>query len=118
MTAAITYAYYRDEYGGELPAEAFTAALPAATRHLLWLTGGASIDEETQPDALTAYKCALCAAIDAFAEYGEGKVGGFSIGDYKVSQYVSDKVPTGAEQATQAVLKELHGTGLAFTGVA
>ena len=116
MTAAVTYAYCRDEYGGELPVEAFTAALPAATRHLLWLTGGASIDEETQPDALTAYNRALCAAIDAFAEYGEGQVGGFSIGDYKVSQYVSDKVPTGAEQATQAALKELYGTGLAFTG--
>ena len=118
MAAAVTYAYYRDEYGGELPVEAFTAALPAATRHLLWLVGGASIDEETQPDALAAYKRALCAAIDVFAEYGEGQVGGFSIGDYKVSQYVSDKVPTGAEQATQAALKELYGTGLSFCGVA
>ena len=118
MATAATYEYYRDEYGGELPVGAFTAALPAATRHLLWLTGGASIDEETQPDALAAYKHALCAAIDAFAEYGEGQVGGFSIGDYKVSQCVSDKVPTGAEQATQAALKELYGTGLAFTGVA
>ena len=75
MTAAVTYAYYRDEYGGELPVEAFTAALPAATRHLLWLTGGASIDEETQNGALTAYNRALCAAIDAFAEYGEGLQG-------------------------------------------
>ena len=61
---------------------------------------------------------ALCAAVDVFAEYGEGQVGGFSIGDYKVSQYVSDKVPTGAEQATQAALKELYGTGLSFCGVA
>ena len=118
MTATVTYEWYRDEYGGELPAEAFAAALPAAIRHLMWLCGGASIDEETQSDALTAYKRATCAAIDAFAEYGEGQVGGFSIGEYKVSQYVSDKVPTGAEQATQAALKELCGTGLSFCGVA
>ena len=59
MATAVTYAYYRDEYSGELPVEAFTAAFPAAIRHLIWLTGGASIDEETQPDALTAYKRAL-----------------------------------------------------------
>jgi hypothetical protein len=114
----VTYLFYRDEYGGELPAEAFAASLPAATRHLLWLTGGASIDEETQPDALAAYKRALCAAANAFAECGEGQVGGFSLGEFKVSQYVSDKVPTGAEQATQAALKELYGTGLSFCGVA
>lgn len=118
MAVSVTYGYYRDEYGGELTAEAFAAALPAALRHVAWLTGGAEPDADTQADALTAYERAVCAAADCFAEYGEGQVGGFSIGGYKVSQYVSDKVPTGAEQATQAALKELAGTGLTFCGVA
>ena len=116
MAATVTYGYYRDEYGGELPVEAFTAALPAATRHLLWLTGGASIDEETQPDALTAYRRALCAAIDAFAEYGAGEVGGYTIGEFSVKNYASQQT-TGEELATEAALRELGLSGMAFSGV-
>lgn len=63
-----------------------------------------------------AYMRAVCAAAEAFADFGEGQVGGFTIGDYKVGNYDS-KVMTGTEVATEAVVKELAGTSLLFSGV-
>lgn len=114
---SVTYGFYRDVYGGDLPVEGFSSALPAALRLLVQVTGGAVVDEETDEEAYVAYQRAVCAACDAFAEYGSGQVGGFSLGDFKVSQYVSDRVATGAEQATAAAVAELYGTGLSFAGV-
>ncbi|MBR3312503.1 MAG: hypothetical protein IKG18_00035 [Atopobiaceae bacterium] len=63
-----------------------------------------------------AYRRAVCAACDAFAEFGEGQVGGFALGDFKVTHY-EDEGTTGEEIATQAALRELVGTSLAFAGV-
>ncbi|WP_417118852.1 hypothetical protein [Olsenella phocaeensis] len=97
--------------------EGFHSAMPAARRLLVELTGGAVVDAEANAAAYAAYQRAVCAAVDAFAEFGSGQVGGFSLGDFKVSQYVSDRVATGAEQATAAAVAELYGTGLAFCGV-
>ena len=54
--------------------------------------------------------------MDAFAEFGEGQVGGFSLGDFKVTHY-EDEGTTGEEIATADALKELVGTALAFAGV-
>lgn len=54
--------------------------------------------------------------MDAFAEFGEGQVGGFSLGDFKVTHY-EDEGTTGEEIATADALKELVGTSLAFSGV-
>ena len=53
---------------------------------------------------------------DAFAEYGEGRVGGFSIGSFSVTNYRDDGT-TGAEVAREAALAELAGTGLCWSGV-
>ena len=53
---------------------------------------------------------------DAFAEYGEGRVGGFSIGSFSVTNY-RDEGTTGSEVAREAALAELAGTGLCFSGV-
>lgn len=108
----MTYAFYSETYGGGLSESAFGLALPAAARHVRWLVGGA----EPSDDELDAYQRAVCAACDAFAEFGEGQVGGFAIGDFKVTHY-EDEGTTGAEIATQEALKELVGTGLAFAGV-
>lgn len=58
----------------------------------------------------------MCAAADAFAEYGEGAVGGVEIGGFKVTNF-SNSGTTGAEVAREAALAELAGTGLAFAGV-
>ena len=58
----------------------------------------------------------MCAAADAFAEYGEGRVGGFSIGSFSVTNYRDDGT-TGAEVAREAAFAELAGTGLCWSGV-
>lgn len=100
------------DYGGDLSEAAFGLALPAATRHVRWLVGGAEPSEEE----LVAYQRAVCASVDAFAEFGEGQVGGFSLGDFKVTHY-EDEGTTGEEIATADALKELVGTSLAFAGV-
>ena len=112
MAAAMTYQFYKDVYGGGLSEAAFGLALPAATRHVRWLVGGA----EPLDDELEAYQRAVCAAVDAFAEFGEGQVGGFSLGDFKVTHY-EDEGTTGEEIATDEALKELVGTSLVFCGV-
>ncbi len=66
-------------------------------------------------DDLAAWKFACCAACEAFAEFGEGRVGGYAVGDFKVTNYM-EKGTTGREVALEAVLAELSGTGLSFCG--
>lgn len=112
MAASVTYQFYKDVYGGGLSESAFGLALPAASRHVRWLVGGVEPSEKE----LEAYRRAVCAAVDAFAEFGEGQVGGFSLGDFKVTHY-EDEGTTGEEIATADALKELVGTSLAFCGV-
>lgn len=112
MTTPATYQFYKDVYGGGLSEAAFGLALPAAMRHVRWLVGGVEPSEEE----LQAYQRAVCAAVDSFAEFGEGQVGGFALGDFKVTHY-EDEGTTGEEIATQEALKELVGTSLAFSGV-
>lgn len=112
MAAAVTYEFYTQTYGGGLSESAFGLALPAASRHVRWLVGA----REPSEDELEAYQRAACAAVDAFAEFGEGQVGGFALGDFKVTHY-EDEGTTGEEIATANALKELVGTSLAFCGV-
>ena len=54
-------------------------------------------------------------AAEAFAEFGEGQVGGFQLGSFSVTHY-DNRGTTGEEQATYACEKELSGTGLLFCG--
>ena len=112
MASAVTYQFYSETYGGGLSEAAFGLALPAAERHVRWLCGGRA---PCRCEA-TPYKRAICAACDAFAEFGEGQVGGFALGDFKVTHY-EDEGTTGEEIATADALKELVGTSLAFCGV-
>ena len=112
MAAAVTYQFYSQVYGGGLSEAAFGLALPAASRHVRWLVSGA----EPSEDELESYQRAVCAAADAFAEFGEGQVGGFSLGDFKVAHY-EDEGTTREEIATANASKELVGTSLAFAGV-
>ena len=112
MAASVTYQFYSETYGGGLSEAAFGLALPVAERHVRWLCDGRVPSRcEVMP-----YRRAVCAACDAFAEFGEGQVGGFALGDFKVTHY-EDEGTTGEELATQAALKELAGTGYAFAGV-
>lgn len=111
--APVSYDFYLDGYGGALAADAFAEALPAAVRCVAAVTGAR---EDWDGGVADAWRRAVCAAADAFAEYGEGRVGGFSIGSFSVTNY-RDEGTTGAEVAREAALAELAGTGLAFAGV-
>ena len=114
--APVSYEFYQDGYGGALAANAFAEALPAAVRCVGALTGARDVCEEWDGDRAEAWRRAVCAAVDAFAEYGEGRVGGFSIGSFSVTNY-RDEGTTGAEVAREAALAELCFTGLTFAGV-
>ena len=113
----IDYQWYLDSYGGALGAEAFYEALPAALRLMRGITGGAWPEAGWDYDDTAAWRRACCAAVDAFAEFGEGRVGGYAIGDFKVTNYM-EKGTTGREVALEAALAELAGTGISFCGVA
>lgn len=114
--APVSYDFYQDGYGGALAAEAFAEALPAALRCVGGLTGRREPDPGWDGGDADAWRRAACAAADAFAEYGEGRVGGFSVGSFSVTNY-RDEGTTGAEVAREAALAELSRTGMAFSGV-
>jgi hypothetical protein len=115
--APVDYQWYLDSYGGALGAEGFHEALPAALRLMRGITGSAWPGAGWDNDDTCAWRRACCAAADAFAEFGEGRVGGYAIGDFKVTNYM-EKGTTGREVALEAALAELTGTGLSFCGVA
>ena len=114
--APVAYEFYLDGYGGTLPAGAFAEALPAALRCVGGLTGRREPGEDWDDGVADAWRRAVCAAAEACAEFGEGRVGGFEIGDFKVTNY-QEQGTTGAEVAHGAALAELAGTGLAWSGV-
>ena len=114
--APVSYGFYQDGYGGSLAAEAFAEALPAAVRCVGGLTGRREPDPRWDEGVADAWCRSVCAAADAYAEYGEGRVGGFSIGSFSVTNYRNEGT-TGSEVAREAALAELAGTGLCFTGV-
>lgn len=116
MAAPVTYGFYQDAYGGALTAEAFAEALPAAIRCVAQITGAREPLEGWGEVAADAWRRAVCAAADAFAEFGEGRVGGFEIGGFKVTNY-QEQGTTGREVAMEAALAELAGTGLCWSGV-
>lgn len=109
--AAVTYAYYTQTYGGGLSESAFGDYLPIAEAHVKWLCANRCYCATSN-----AFKRAVCAALEAFAEYGAGEVGGYTIGEFSVKNYASQET-SGEQLATQAALRELVGTGYAFAGV-
>ena len=111
MASTVTYEFYTDTYGGGLSEAAFAASLPVAEAHVRWLCELRGADEESG-----RYMRAVCAALEAFAEYGTGEVGGYMIGEFSVKNYASQQT-TGEELATAAALREPGLSGMAFTGV-
>ena len=59
--AAVTYAYYSNTYGGGLSEPAFADSLPVAEVHVKWLCANRCYCPTS-----TAFKRAVCAAVDAF----------------------------------------------------
>ena len=111
VAASVTYGFYQQTYGGGLSESAFAANLPLAEAHVRWLCAVRGVDEEA-----AELRRAMCAAAEAFTEYGAGKVGGYSIGEFSVKNYASQQT-SGEGLATQAVLRELGLSGMAFSGV-
>lgn len=115
MATTVTYEDFRDVCGGELGADAFASALPAALREVRWLCGGFEPDATTEPSVAAAWMRAVCVAAGAFGEWGEGQTGGFRLGEFSVTHY-DNRGTTGTELAREAALRELSGTGLEFAG--
>lgn len=111
MGGGPTYGYYADVYGGGLTEAAFAASLPTALAHVRWLCAARGADEGSD-----AFRRAVCAALEAFAEYGAGELGGYSVGQFSVRSYASQRA-TGEDLATAAALRELGCSGMAFSGV-
>lgn len=109
---AVDYAYYSQVYGGGLSEAAFGDSIALAEAHVRWLCSGNRVHV-----CCAAYKRAVCAACDAFAEFGCGETNGFKLGDFEVRRYAGDDAASGEEMATRAALRELTGTGMAFAGV-
>jgi len=107
------FAFYHDTYGGELSSAEFAACLVGATRHVAWLT---NCRQPRLTEKKNAYKRAICACVDVFAEYGEGDAGGFTLGELKMDDSRSRAV-SAEDMATKAASKELVRTGLLFSGV-
>lgn len=113
MTWTPDYAFYRDEYKGKAPEAAFDEQLSGAVAHVDWLIGFNEVTEATA----TAYKRAVCAVVEAFAVYGTGPVGGFSIGSFTHSSYVGVGSKSGKQIATEDAVSELSASGLLYAGV-
>ena len=107
------YAFYHSVYGGELTEEGFAASCIGATRLVRRLVGGKCLKGACEKAAV---KRAVCAAVDALAEYGDGVAGGFSIGNFRMNSDLGN-ARSGTDMATEAALLELDGMGLSFTGV-
>lgn len=82
MASTVTYQFYAETYGGGLSEAAFAASLPMADSHVKWLCA-----VKGAKTTCNVFKRAVCAAVDAFAEYGAGEVGGYTIGKFSVKNY-------------------------------
>ena len=110
---SVDYRFYSRVYGGGLSEAAFGSVLPDASLHVRWLVGGRAPARCERDE----YKRAICAVCDVFAQYGRGQVGGFSIGDFRMSSYEGRGSVSGTDLATLSARQELAGTSLLFTGV-
>lgn len=113
MALRVDYRFYADAYGGGLSEDAFMASLGPAARHVSWLVGG----RKPARCEWDEYKRAVCAVVDVFAQYGQGQIAGFQIGEFRMNSYAGHGATTGAELATIAATEELAGTSLLFSGV-
>lgn len=103
------YAFYKHEWGGSLPEDVFDELSSKASTRVDFLIGFNPVDT---PAKQTAYKRAVCAALEAFAAYGDG--GGFSIGKYSRQEGVK----SGRQIADEDARAQLLRSGLLWGGVA
>ena len=111
--AEVGFDFYRDEYGGALPEAAFADNVARAERNVRWLAGPPPAAGRPGREPWCR---AVCAVVDALAEWAEGRAGGISIGSFRDLRRASGGEPAEAV-ATRAALEELGPAGLVWTGV-
>lgn len=109
---APSYEWYAVEFGGALGHEEFTRLLRPARLRVEYLIGNKEVPKELQDRV----KEAVCHMVDAYAEYGDGPEGGFTIGSFSVNSAgpEADGRKIGDDRARMC----LAHTGLLFSGVA
>lgn len=108
-----SYAFYADDFHGELSEDVFNAHINSALAFTRKLVGNKRITPKTQ----TPFFRAVCAVVDAFAQYGTTPQTGFSVGSFTV-QSGGANASTGYDIAREGALLELSGTGLLYAGLA
>lgn len=108
------YSFYTDTYGGRLPEDVFREGAAEAESFVKYLVGWNEVDTE---EKRTAYKRACCAAVDAFAQYGDGAIGGFSIGSFSTTQTSYTGSANARDVARQKAMGELLKAGLLWGGI-
>lgn len=75
-----------------------------------WLCGGRGPSGEVEAEA---WRCAICVAVDVFAEYGDGQVGGTpSAGSRRAA--TTGRACQALMRSQETALWELVGTSLLF----
>ena len=108
-----SYTFYADDFHGELSEDVFNANINKAVAFVRQLCG----DKRITPATQTAFFRAVCAVVDAFAQYGTTPQTGFSVGSFTV-QSGGSNASTGYDIAREGALLELAGTGLSYAGLA
>lgn len=109
------YNFYVVAYGGTLSADVFKENVPEAVSFVKYLVGFNAIDSKRKKDA---FKRAVCASVDAFAQYGDGGIGTFSIGSFSAGQGAHAGSVNARDVAKQKAMGELLKAGLLWGGVA
>lgn len=114
--ASVTYAFYRDSYGGRLNEGGFNSALPHAmayVRRRIW--------PNRPMQAIRAWRMAVCAACDVDASYGfsggSGSLASVTTGTVSMSFGGQDGGSSWEADMARAVDGCLVGTGLLFMGL-
>lgn len=107
--------YYAGEYGGTLPESIYEDGIAEAESFVKHLVGWNPVDTDERREA---YKRACCAAVETFAVYGDGALGGFHIGNFSTTQTATTGSMSARDVAAQKVRGELLASGLLWTGIA
>ena len=113
MAGEPTYPYYRDTFKGTMDEAAFRASLrhaSAAVKERIW---------PNEPDGSDEYKCAVCAAAEVEAAYGnnggvQGGMASFTVGAFSATS--AGRGSYGADMAS-VIDRELAGSPLLYRGI-
>lgn len=110
-----TYIFYTKQFGEKIPKSVFLEGIADAEAFVKYLIGWNPVDT---PEKELAYKRACCVASEALALYGDGALGGFSIGSFSTSQTSSTGSQNGRDVVLEKAKGELIASGLLWGGVA